>query len=444
MTRFPGARRFAFAASCALTLGACGIAAIAPAEASPPSPGAAASPAKVPALQSGVPVPSAASLRMAALAGALIEQGDGAYADIYSDVVLDEAHGKVLLYATSTTRAAALVSAAARAHPGIRTGLVRIVRSRYSLRTLEARINQIMPGNAHVSAADLIIYSASAAADGSGIVLSVKPSAVTHMRTGMAAKAVTGAIPVTVTPGAPFRAATTYWRWNDTYPFVSGDALLADGIGAPNGGHNFCTAGLMAQNSAGRDYLITADHCFVTGYQVWGDGGSYGDLNSTSFGNYVGVDIGGYDRFDEALIDTGKYNGAGVVPLEADSPAGTYYDVTSDFNAGVGQGVCQDGAFSYFSGHGVPCSAVVYSAYTTAPVDWPDGTTHIVAGYQSRSTGYVAQQGDSGALVFDVTGSSTRNALGMASGISNYNGYNWLLYTRASDVLGHYNLRLAG
>jgi hypothetical protein len=76
------------------------------------------------------------------------------------------------------------------------------------------------------------------------------------------------------------QGSSTYWRWNDTYPLVSGYVLIADGTGGMNGAHSLCTAGLTAANSADRDYLITADHCFVTGYQVWGDGGPYGDLSN--------------------------------------------------------------------------------------------------------------------------------------------------------------------
>src|ERR1700722_3120947 len=139
-------RRFAFAVGCALTLGACAIAATAPAKASPASTGSAAAPstgdplAKAPAPEYRLPVPSAGSLRMADLAGALIAQGDGAYADTYSDVVLDKAHDQVILYATNTARAAALVRAAARAQPGIRTGMVRIARSAYTGKALAAGI----------------------------------------------------------------------------------------------------------------------------------------------------------------------------------------------------------------------------------------------------------------------------------------------------------------
>jgi hypothetical protein len=68
---------------------------------------------------------------------------------------------------------------------------------------------------------------------------------------------------------------------------------------------------------------------------------------------------------------------------------------------------------------------------------------HTVDGVSTRGTGYVGTEGDSGALVFDVTSSTTRNALGMASGISTSGGYNWLFYVRSSDVLGHYKLHLA-
>jgi hypothetical protein len=347
----------------------------------------------------------------------------------------------VLLYATDATRAAALVQAAARAHPAIATGLVRIVRAAYSEKTLHARIMQIMAGNATATAADLTIYGASPATDGSGIDLSVKPSAVAQVGMEMTANAAAGAIPVTVTPGTPVRFDSVYWRWNDSYPLVSGDVLLGNGHG---GGHTQCTSGLAAENSAGRDYLLTADHCFKTGSQVWGEGATPpGNWNSyADFGNYFGVDIGGYDTYDEALIDTGKYNGVGTTSLEADQPAGTYYQVTSDFGAGVGQGLCQDGTHSYYDFSDVPCNAVVYKTDYMFTGQWDDGTTHTADGVLTRSTGYIAEPGDSGALVFDVTGAATRNAVGMVSAGWSAGVYNYMLYVRATDVLSHYNLHL--
>lgn len=444
VTMFAGARRFALAV-CALTLGACALAATAPAEASPTPSSTVSSSPKTPTTKSGLPVPSAASLRLTDLAGALIAQGRGAYADTYSSAVLDQAHDQVILYATDTTRAAALVQTAKLAHPGIATGLVRIVRSAYSEKALDARIVQILAGYGAPTTANLTIYSASPATDGSGIDLGVKPSAVTQVRTEMAANVVAGAaIPVTVTAGFLVSPASATWRWNDSYPFVGGDVLLGNAYSGR--GHSQCTAGLAAENSAGRDYLLTADHCFVTGSKVWGDGDPYGDFTPTlNFGDYVGVDIGGYFLYDEALIDTGKYNGAGTVSLEADTPAPTYYQVTSDdLPAGMGQGVCQDGAHSYFTGHGVPCNAVVCLLDDYTPVQFPDGHWYSVDGVLTRSTGYIETAGDSGALVFDVTGASTRNALGMLEGgyYNNQDGYNYMLYVRVTDVLNYYHLHL--
>ncbi|HEV3170247.1 MAG TPA: hypothetical protein VGZ32_07905 [Actinocrinis sp.] len=138
----------------------------------------------------------------------------------------------------------------------------------------------------------------------------------------------------------------------------------------------------------------------------------------------------------------GRYNGGGTNSDEADQPVNTWYAVTSDAYSYNGDGVCQDGARSYYTGHGVPCSTVVYNEDYTTNLTWDDGTVHTVRGVLGRTTGYASTQGDSGALVFVVTGASTRQARGQVSAGGSAGGYNLLFWTEAPDILNHYNLHL--
>ncbi|MGW2426459.1 hypothetical protein ACWC0C_46045 [Streptomyces sp. NPDC001709] len=142
-----------------------------------------------------------------AVANALGEQGRGAFADTYSDLHVDEDHGFVTLYATDSTRAAKLVASAKHAHPAIDTALIHVQHADYSRKVLDREIDKILPVGAVKDASKEVYYGASPNADGSGITIEVKPSALSRVR---AQGSRLDGIPVTYVPGKIKTAAS--WR----------------------------------------------------------------------------------------------------------------------------------------------------------------------------------------------------------------------------------------
>lgn len=369
-----------------------------------------------------------------ALADALGEQGRGSFADTYSNLFIDQAHHQVVLYATDKARAAALVKAAKKAHPGIDTGLERTVGARFTKTAIDAQLAAIVAAHPATTAADITIDSAAAAPDGSGILVTATPHGMAALKTEMTAMTAKTAIPVTVTAGSPITAMS--WRWNDGRPEIGGDVLLGNARG---GGRAQCTAGLAAEDSNGRDYLITADHCFTTGSGAYGEGDAVGNFGFT-FGSQFGTVTSDQNvEFDSEAIDTGLYNGAGSNSDEADQPQGKWYAVNSYAYSYNGDSVCQDGARSYYTGHGVPCGIVVNNQDIYYSYVWDDGSAHTSRGV-SGTAGYAVTQGDSGALVFTINGSSTRQARGQVSAESN--GGSTLYWVEATDIFNHLGLHL--
>jgi hypothetical protein len=300
-----------------------------------------------------------------------------------------------------------------------------------------------MTAHRATTAADLTVYSAAEAPDGSGIEVTAKPEAVAQLR---AAAAVAGAIPITVTAGTPIRAFT--WRWNDTFPLIGGDVLISVDHG---GGLNLCSAGLAAEGSGGRDYLVTADHCFAQGAAVFGDGSPVGyfpaDPNNLIYGRAFGkIANTNSPYFDTELVDTGRFDGAGTNSDEADSPDGKWYPVPTDHYSYGGDTVCQDGARSYYAtGHHIPCGITV-GPYYFGNLIWDDNTVHAFQGIEgSISNKYLAgMPGDSGGMVFaePSAGQTTRDARGQVTGGWSDSTYNYLIWAEAPDILGSVRLGL--
>jgi hypothetical protein len=145
-------------------------------------------------------------------------------------------------------------------------------------------------------------------------------------------------------------------------------------------------------------------------------------------------------HWDTELIKTGGSNGAGTNSDEADTPQGTWYKVTDDAYSYTGDGVCQDGARSYYNGNGVPCGIVVTNDDITYTISYDDGSTHTVRGVEGTDpSGYAVTAGDSGALVFTLNGSSTRQARGSVSAQS---GSGTMLWTEAPDILSSFGVSL--
>ncbi|MFE9499378.1 hypothetical protein [Streptomyces collinus] len=366
-----------------------------------------------------------------AVANALGEQGRGAFADTYSDLHVDEDGGFVTLLATDSTRAAKLVSAAKHAHPTINTALIRVQHADYSRKVLDTEIDKIFPLGTVKAASEEVYYGAAPNADGSGITVEVKPSALRGVKAH--GNRLNG-IPVTYVPGKIKTAAS--WRWNDTRPQIGGDVLI--GNSRKSGYVEQCTSGIAAENSHGRDYLITAAHCYPNGTGVYGEGGRTAGRWTYTKGHYFGKVTSTKDGWDAQVIDSGLYNGKGFNSDEADKPSGKWYAVNNSAYSYYGQNVCQDGARSYYNGKGVPCNIMTVRDDYRYTVKWEDGSTHHIRGVQGHGT-YTCTQGDSGGLVFTINDGSHRQARGIVSANS---GTDYIYWTEATDILHSFGLKL--
>jgi hypothetical protein len=333
-----------------------------------------------------------------------------------------------------------MLAAAKHAHGDIDLGRVRVVKAKYTKKALDATVAQVIADSKVKTAADLTVYSAAAAPDGSGVQVTAKASAIPELRASliphihaMAARAEAPRVPITVTPGTPVTADT--WRWNDTYPWIGGDVIL--GPAYTSGYRDQCTTGIAAEDN-GDDVLITAAHCFPDGSHTYGEGDAVGTWGF-NYGHYFADVIASDDSWDAEVVDTGMLSGSGTNSDEADQPSGQWYPVDSDAYSYNGQSVCQDGARSYYDGHGVPCGIKVVNEDITYNLKWDDGTVHSVRGVEGQSSGWATEQGDSGGLVFSVENSTDRQARGIVSGSS---GNSTMFWTEAPDILNHFNLKL--
>ncbi|MGW2705048.1 hypothetical protein [Streptomyces sp. NPDC001340] len=367
-----------------------------------------------------------------AVANALGDQGRGAFADTYSDQHVDEEGGFVTLLATDNTRAAKLIAAAKHAHPAINTALIRVQHADFSRKALDREIDKIFPLGAVKDASKEVYLGASPKADGSGITVEVKPNALRRVKAAQGNRL--DGIPVTYVSGK-IKTATS-WRWNDSRPQIGGDVLVGDA--RKPGYANHCTAGIAAENSHGRDYLITAAHCYPNGAGVYGEGARTGDWNNPTKSHYFGKISGTKDGWDAQLIDSGLYNGRGFNSDEADTPSGKWYAVNNYAYSYNGQTVCQDGAHSYYDGKGVPCGIKTTSDDYRYTIQWDDGSTHRVRGVQGKGS-YTCTQGDSGGLVFTVNDRTHRQARGI---VSANRGTREMYWTEATDILRNFHLKL--
>ncbi|MGW1890584.1 hypothetical protein ACWCP6_10030 [Streptomyces sp. NPDC002004] len=367
-----------------------------------------------------------------AVADALGEQGRRAYSGVYSSLYVDEHGGRVTLYVTDAHEGRKLVDAAKAAHPDIDTGLIEVATAKYAKKALDAQAEQILKDTAVGRAADVSVYSVSVNPDGSGITVSGNSDKLHSIKSKIHAD--NGEAPVTVVAGEPVHAAS--WRWNDGAPQIGGDVLL--GPSHRNGFASQCTAGLALENSVGGDSLVTAAHCFRNGTDVYGEGDSVGHFGYR-YGVRIGHVVNTNDRWDAQLIETNGHNGAGTNSDEADAHPGKWYRVKGTAYSYSGQSVCQDGARSYYTGHGVPCGITVQNADVRYNLTWEDGSVHAVRGVKGHNSNWAVTKGDSGALVFSVTNRTDRKARGIVSGES---GNQTMYWTEAPDIIDAFGVDL--
>jgi hypothetical protein len=333
--------------------------------------------------------------------------GSTAMRSIYWGTALDTPAHVVDLYVTDPSRAAALIAAARKRDPGLDTSLIRVMRTAYSMATLTAAGKRVL-------AADLAgrlpfkLIAVGQLDRGASLRLQVTDAAQARRFSYVPLKSL-GGRSLTELAGVRLTFQQVYGagplsRENDSLPFIGGDGLRDPLTG------EYCSGGIAVENSSGRDFLITAAHCFPSGDTVT-------TFNGTT---HVGIPYRYNLNYDAEIIDTGKSNGAGTNADEGEynTPGGgiKYYLVTG-VNAAwsVGQVFCQDGVFSYDDGYGVPCnlrvSGTVTDAFTGA--NGAETVTEIEANSDNGSPTVVF--GDSGAVVFNVVSATARYAAGLQS-----------------------------
>lgn len=379
-----------------------------------------------------------------AIAGAVDTAGKKSDPGSYAGVRIDAPAGLVHLYTTVPADAPGLLQAARRTDPGLDTSRVEVDKAAFTLRALHAARSSLL-AEADAHELPYKVYSVAVAPDGSALDVAVdKPDTAradlpaAGATDGRQANTFDG-ITVVFQQGSPITPAS--WadvKWHDSSPFIGGDVLTD--------GSSYCSAGLPAvRTSDGHPIMVTANHCFPTGDRVYTGAGTtpttgnfYNDLNGQE-GNYVGTVTGTSGSWDAEELDGANNNSD-----ESDST--TWEPVTSDAYSYTGDYVCQDGAASFFMGYGTVCAIEVTNQdITYSLTDWSG--THNVRGVEgTRLPGeqWAVGHGDSGAMVFAVSG-STRQARGVVSALTDpyqTEGGSYIYWTEAPDILGHFGLKL--
>ncbi|MFF9195233.1 hypothetical protein ACF09L_08505 [Streptomyces sp. NPDC014779] len=323
-------------------------------------------------------------LRLAADAAAQAGRGD--WAAIYTQVEMAADYRSVNVYLTDPAQGGKFLAAAHRANPKADTGLLRIRPAKKSLRDLRTEIDAL------TSRADLpfSVSLAAASVDGATIELGVdKPDAarVYFASPSVAVqRAAAGATPVRVRQ-AP--AAVPVNRWNDTSPFYAGAAL-----GPAYGDKSYCTSGIPAVSTwDGRQWLVTAGHCYNVNDNVWAAGG-----------NYIGQVKYKRTDLDSAFIETPTYRRT----WDGTDANGYSRYLNGVRNVAVGDFTCQLGYNSK-----VVCNIrTVYAGN----VSWNVNGTTVWGSYGvPHYGGIVVRGGDSGGPVIYINDPDSRQLNGIVS-----------------------------
>ncbi|MET9960692.1 hypothetical protein ABZ128_16855 [Streptomyces sp. NPDC006326] len=323
-------------------------------------------------------------LRAAADAAARV--GREARADIYTQVEMASDYRSVNVYLTDVRESGKFIAAVRAADPKVDGRLIHVVKARKSAQDLRKEISGI------TGRSDLPfkVSLAASAVDGSSIDLSVdNPPAA---QAWFASPAVTGqrggasATPVRITQAAPAQPLN---RWNDTAPFYAGAAL-----GPASGSQSYCTSGIPAVSTwDGRQWLVTAGHCYNVGDNVWAAGG-----------NYIGQVKFKRPELDSVFIEaaTYRYTWDGL-----DANGYTRY-LNGVRNVAVGDFTCQLGYNSK-----VVCNIrTVYAGNAR----WNVNGTDVWGSYGvPHYGGIVGRGGDSGGPVIFINDQNSRQLNGIVS-----------------------------
>lgn len=330
-----------------------------------------------------------------------------AMARIFSAVALDVPHNAVDVYVTNLAQGRRLLAAAALPDRTLDLGRVVLRKTAYSAAALAAAARRV--NAAHLP---FRLYEAADVSLGASLQLRVPdPAAAARLASvrlaslgGRSVRELAG-VKLTFTRGSPVRLAS---RENDDDPFIGGDLLY--GWNGTEHAWVTCTAGIPVEDSAGEDYLLTANHCFEYNNNIY----------TQNYGHHVGLVTHWSAATDSELIDTGLSGGQGsnADEGESDGCSGICYHALdgTDSSWAVNEDFCQDGIVSYAYGYGVECHMHA-TGYVYPEICGANGacTTVQEVNAESNNTTWIVFTGDSGAVVFTVPSSSTRNAAGLVS-----------------------------
>lgn len=324
-------------------------------------------------------------LRLAA--DAVAQVGQGPRKDIYTQVEMAADYRSVNVYLTDLRQGRNFVAAVHKANPEVDTGLINVVKGEKSRQQLRKEIDAI------TSRSDLPfeVTLAGSSVDGGTIELAVDDPKAAERYFASPAVARQGAAAADGTEVRVRKApsSTPLSRWNDTTPFYAGAAL-----GPAYGSQSNCTSGIPAVSTwDGRQWLVTAGHCYGVGTHVYAAGG-----------NYIGQVKYQLPAIDSSFIEapTNRYTWDGL------DAAGYSRYLNGVRNVAVGDFTCQLGYNSK-----VVCNIrTVYSGN----VSWNVNGTTVWGSYGvPHYGGIVGRGGDSGGPVIYINDTDSRQLNGIVS-----------------------------
>jgi hypothetical protein len=381
-------------------------------------------------------------------AEALGTVGRGAGAGVYGNIILDIPNYQVDLLVTDPGKAASFIAAARRVDKSIDTGLIKVDKARYTNQTLDVARDRLFAAS-NAKTLGYTIQSIAVDPQSDNLQVGVADPTTAGRLSVKGVRRLAAANPV----GIPlvFVKGTTVtnssWgdvKWHDSAPYISGDVIMGNDP-TDAGGVDYCTTGIPAIDPQGVDQLLTAGHCFADGANVNLGGGKTGAYDGTLgapmwlAANFQAYVTGHSQEWDVSDI-------TGISDNADESDTSTWIPLTSDAYSYDGDLVCQDGARSFFSGHPTPCNIkVVNQNLEWTLSDWSG--SHQVKGVEGYNSTWTCIEGDSGGVVFTITGTNSRQARGMVSATVNSsdlkNGSSQdMLWVEAPDILNHYGYKL--
>ncbi|MBS2554241.1 hypothetical protein KGQ19_46045 [Catenulispora sp. NL8] len=382
--------------------------------------------------------PDAQAVRLGplrAVANAVGAAGRGVAADVYGNLAIDAGQNVVTVYLTDTGQAARVSAAARAVDPTIDTSLIRFQKAAATHAALDTAAQRVV-ALADAGKLPMHVDLVGPAADASGLQLDVDdpaaaPAAFGPSTTNLAASL---GVPIVYRQGRSLQAkAWANTKWDDSSPFIGGDALTAGGTG------HGCTAGLPAiRKSDKHPIMVTAAHCFGVGTKIYTHAGTPGDYANGLKGDYVGTVTARVQEWDAETVD-GANNNAD----ESDTTG--WMRLTSFAYSYNGDYVCHDGQRSYFMGHPTPCDIKVtdQDMYCGPSTGCP-GLSYTARGVwgDAVDNGWGAAGGDSGATMFAVEPGGVRQARGLLSDGTPGDGTPGVFWTEATDIFNYYGLTL--